>query len=133
VPSRFDAAVKAVEQKPEARAPEASPTSSPPSAASAEASNLPSASGASTAAGGGDSFGEDPVDSPAPPQPDKLADFYKWLASCKSQSDLQKGLAEWQAYTKAQRVAGDVSFGTAGENAIKMREAYAKRKSEVPV
>lgn len=112
--------------------PPASSTAPSPSAESAPASTASTTSGAvAPAAPADDGFGDDPVDS-TPPTADKLADFYTWLAECKTQRDLQEGLGKWRMWSQDQSKAGDASFSKTGESTIAMQTAYGKRKGEVP-
>lgn len=131
-PSALDQAVEKTRAADAARAasptPPSSPTEPSPSIESAAASTAES--GASCA--GDDSFGEDPVDPPAAPSGNRLADFFAELAKCANQRELGECANKWRAWSRQQSEAGDTSFGKNGENAAKMAKMYATRKGEVP-
>lgn len=125
-PSKLDAAIAKVEAK-------ANPTpadsgtgpTAPPPAESAAASTAPTTSGVATAAADDSGFGGDdekPV----------LADFFAWVASCKTQRDLQAGLGQWRTWSQEKAKAGDTTFSKTGANTIAMQDAYSRRKGEVP-
>lgn len=129
--NKLDAAVAAVEQKMAERADPAPPSSNTGPTRSGESVAASTAQTTSGVAAGADDFGsDDPVDT-APPSKDKLADFFAWLAECKTQRDLQAGLHKWKAWSEEQGKVDD-SFKKSGENTKRMSEAYGRRKGEVP-
>ena len=140
-PSKLDSAIRAVEEKKADPTPASSSMGPTPSAESPAVSTAPTTSGAAEgapAASDGWFGGEDPVDAIAAGKPklrtpaiDSMS-FYDWLASCKTQRDLQAGLQKWRAWSQDQAKAGDTSFNKDGASTIEMQTAYSTRKSEVP-
>lgn len=117
--------------------PPTSSTSPSPSVESAQTSSPASGAAAPElqSAPADDFGGEDPVDTPAAPDPveAKLAEFHAWLKSCATQRDLVGGLAAWRAWSKDMSdTHGDLRFRKGGEITILMQDAYSKRKGEVP-
>jgi len=149
--SKLDAAIQKVEEKRDAGAadrwgqpigptPAGSDSSeSRSSSESAPTSTSETASGAGATEGDSldrASFGpdEDPADSTpaADPVAAKLEEYKAFLASCKTQREMQSGFPQWRVWTVDMSKAGDTRFLKDGEMTKLITKLWGERKAELP-